>query len=158
MDWERAKVEYITNPKESYRSLAARYGVSATQVANRSREENWRELRAQHLQDVCTKTVEAIGEKRVERMTRLQGAADKLLLKLEQAIDGLDGDSLVRNAKLPRGLTGAMRDIKEILDLRADADIREQEARIERLRAGMEQEKDSGVTLVIDGGEDDWKS
>lgn len=158
MDWERAKIEYITNREESYRSIAARYGVSVKQVGNRGKAEKWPELRKQHWDRVSTETVEAIGDQQVDRMVKVQNVADKLLGKLENAVDCLSGRDLAKNAKLAKGLTGAIKDIKEIMDLRSDADAREQEARIERLRSGMDQGADSGVTLVIEGGEEDWQS
>lgn len=164
MDWVQAKIDYITNPKESYRSLAQRYGISVQMIKQRGGEEHWVRLRKEHTDTVCEKTVEAIAGQTVEamaghrmaRLVRVQGAAEALLVKLEEGIRQVDSEQLIRNGSLPKGLAAAIRDIKEILELRCDADVREQEARIERLRSGLEGSKENGVRLVIDGGEQGW--
>ena len=89
MDWQAIKTEYITT-KTSYRKLAAKYGVSATAIANKSKAENWLEQREQFLNKTFTKTVEVASKKQVDRMTRIMDASDRLLDKLEKAIDELD--------------------------------------------------------------------
>lgn len=90
MDWEAAKIEYITDTKASYRSIATKYGVSSTQVANRSKAEGWRDLREQHLQNLCTKTLESIADHHADKLARIQDITDKLLDKLEQAVAELN--------------------------------------------------------------------
>ena len=88
-DWQAMKTEYITTDT-SYRKLAEKNGVSTTQVANHAREEGWRALREQHLQNVCTKTLEALAQHQADNMARVQGITDKLLDKLEKAVDELN--------------------------------------------------------------------
>lgn len=90
MDWEQAKIEYITDTNSSYRSIAEKYGVSPTQVANRSKSEGWRALREQHLQTICTKTLESIADHHADKLARIQNITDKLLDKLEQAVAELN--------------------------------------------------------------------
>lgn len=90
MDWEAAKIEYVTDTKASYRSIAEKYGVSQTQVANHSRDEGWRALREEHLKNVCKKTLESLAEHQADKMARIQSITDKLLDKLEQAVAELN--------------------------------------------------------------------
>ena len=59
-DWQSIKTEYITTDT-SYRKLAQKYGVSRVQIGNVGRDENWVELRRQHLDKTMTKAVNAIG-------------------------------------------------------------------------------------------------
>ena len=89
MDWQAIKTEYITT-KTSYRKLAAKYGVSATAIANKSKAENWLEQREQFLNKTFTKTVEVASKKQADRMARIMDASDRLLEKLEKAIGELD--------------------------------------------------------------------
>lgn len=89
MDWQAIKTEYITT-KTSYRKLATKYGVSATAIANKSKAENWLEQREQFLNKTFTKTVEVASKKQVDRMARIMDASDRLLEKLEKAIEELD--------------------------------------------------------------------
>ena len=88
-DWQAIKTEYITT-NTSYRKLAEKYGVSYVQIGNVGKEENWVELRKQHLDSILTKSLAADTRKKVDRAKRLRDAADRLLDKVERAIDELD--------------------------------------------------------------------
>lgn len=90
-DWQAIKTEYITSTSgTSYRKLAKKYGVSYVQIGNVGKEENWVELRRQHLDSILTKSLAADSKKKVDRAKRLRDAADRLLDKVEKAIDELD--------------------------------------------------------------------
>ena len=88
-DWQAIKTEYITTDT-SYRKLAQKYGVSTTQICNVGRDERWVELREQHLNKTVAKTLEKISDKQSDKLSRIDDLADKLLVKLEQAITELD--------------------------------------------------------------------
>ena len=88
-DWKAIKTEYITTDT-SYRKLAQKYGVSATQICNVGRDEGWVELRKQHLNKTVAKTLDKISSKQADKMARIDRLADQLLDKLEQAITELD--------------------------------------------------------------------
>lgn len=160
MDWEQAKIEYITDPKVSYKSIAEKYGVSQTQVANHSKEEGWRRLREEYLQNVCTKTLEALAVQQASRETKIVSVADKLLEKVESAVAGCEPETLVKNPKLVRALTGAVLDLKQILNIRSALDTQEQKARIEKLRrdtAAGEPKSGGVVEVVFTGGDvEEW--
>ena len=88
-DWQAIKTEYITT-ETSYRKLAEKYGVSRVQIGNVGKEENWVELKRQHLDGVVTKSLNLDEKKRLKTLERIQNATDRLLDKIEQAIDELD--------------------------------------------------------------------
>ena len=90
MDWNAIKAEYITDEASSYRKLAKKYGVSLTAITNRAKKENWVAQRRQFKDDVTTKNIEKISEAQSKRMTRIQSITDKLLDKLERAVEELD--------------------------------------------------------------------
>ena len=153
MDWEKARIEYVTNPKVSYQTIADRYGVSRTQVANRSRDEGWRQLRDDYLKSVCTKTLDVLADQAADREVKIVSVADKLLSKLDQAVDDCNPVDLLGNPKLARALTGAVLDLRTIFDIRSRADKDEQEARIAKLRreAERDERKPEPIEVVIRG-------
>jgi hypothetical protein len=90
VDWNAIKTEYITDESSSYRKLAKKYGVSLTAITNRAKNENWVELRRQFKDKLTAKNIEKFSEKQSERLSRIQNITDKLLTKLERAVEELD--------------------------------------------------------------------
>lgn len=150
-DWQSIKTEYITTDT-SYRKLAQKYGISYNAIGNRSRDENWQELRDQHLTKTMTKTMNAIASQQANRAARLQTVADKLLTKVEQLIE--DDEGLLADTSSMRDISRILKDLKDIQMIKSDADMREQEARIEKLRADAQQrnndddDDETGVVLM----------
>lgn len=147
VDWLALKTEYITTDT-SYRKLAKKYGPSVTQICNRSKAEHWQEQREQHLNGVFTETISKEQSKAVDRYTRLTTVADKLLVKIESAVDALDDENLMKllSPTVLRGISGALKDIKDIQSLKGDRDLREQDARIRKLE--MEAREDSASSEI----------
>lgn len=161
-DWVRIRTEYITTDT-SYRKLAAKYGISLSVLGDRASREKWQNQREQHRANVLSKSVDKITDVQVARMLRIMDLADKLLDKLEKAIDELDiymatyrVKTRVRNTeecveheecveyKVPtkglvniaglRQLVSALKDLKAITGVISDLERQEREARIEALR------------------------
>ena len=149
-DWQKIKTEYITT-ETSYRKLAQKYGVSYNAIGNRSRLENWQELRDQHLTNTMTKTMNAIASQQASRASRLQTVADKLLTKVEQLIE--DDEGLLADTSSMRDISRILKDLKDIQMIKSDADMREQEARIEKLRKEAMVEKENNEVKVTIIGE-----
>lgn len=174
-DWQAIKTEYITTDT-SYRKLAQKYGVSTTQICNVGRDERWVELREQHLNKTVAKTLEKISDKQSDKLSRIDDLADKLLMKLEQAITELDRHIIVHKDKVEtesgektteyreavaggvvdrqglKQIASALKDIKEVKMLRSELDWQEQEARIAALRqkaaGGDGDDDDTGVIFL----------
>lgn len=89
-NWTKIKKEYITSDTASYTTLAKKYGVARSAIAHRAGKERWVEQKERYRNELITKTVEAMQEKQLDKMKRIQDATDRLLTKLEQAIDDLD--------------------------------------------------------------------
>lgn len=89
-DWTKIKTEYITSDNSSYRKLADKYGIPLGSLYKRAKRENWVELKKQSGDRRIAKTVSAIEEKEVSKMKRIQDITDKLLDKLEKAVEELD--------------------------------------------------------------------
>ena len=158
MDWNAIRQEYITDESSSYRKLAQKYGVSYTAIGDRARKEDWAEQRAQYLNKTLSQTISAIGKAQAKRATRVLNIADKLLNKIEAAIDGCDGSTLVTNSKALKQITSALKDIKDIQMIKSDGDMREQEARIANLRKQADKEDDtaSAIEITFAAGPEEW--
>lgn len=151
-DWQSIKTEYITTDT-SYRKLAQKYGVSTTQICNVGREEGWVEQREQFLNETTAKTLEKISRQEANRAAKIHSVADKLIKKIEVMVDS--GKTL--DAKSIRALTAAVKDLKEIQNVRSDADCREQAARIAKLQRDAQKEENSNsVTVTLEGGVDNY--
>ena len=150
-DWQKIKTEYITTDT-SYRKLAQKYGVSHVQIGNVGKQENWVELRRQHLDRTLTKTVNTISNKQVDRAAKLVSVADLLLDKVKSIVE--DRPELLMNTKSIKNLSGVLKDIKEVQMIRSDADMAELEARIDNLRKQTEADNHNKepIRVIIDDG------
>ena len=146
-DWEKIKAEYITT-EVSVRDLAQKYGVHYTTIGKKASKEGWQELRQQQTNTTLTKILTAVSDRKVDRAARLMTVADKLLTKIEQAVDqeGLISAGAIKN------LSDALKNIRDTQMIRSDADMREQEARIRNLEKQAEKEAtDNEIKVTIEG-------
>ena len=149
-DWQAIKTEYITTDT-SYRKLAQKYGIDSAVIGRRAKSEEWVKLRQQHIDKTQTKALNAIASQQASRAARLQTVADKLLTKVERLIE--DGEELLADTSVMRDISRILKDLKDIQMIKSDADMREQEARIEKLRKEAAVEKENNeikVTIVGD--------
>lgn len=174
-DWQKIKTEYITTDI-SLRKLAQKYGVRYATVQDRSKKEGWITLRDQHRTSTVSKAMTKVSNKQADKLARIEGITDKLLMKLEQAIEELDLEIIKKKTKLEdeglevttevmeareggivdraglRHLTAALKDLKEIQMLKSELDRKEQEARIAKLQKEAEGEDDDNeIQVVITG-------
>lgn len=89
MDWQKIKTEYITTTT-SYRKLAQKYGVHYKVISERGKDEGWVELRSQHRDKTLTKALDKISDHQSDKMARIDQLTDRLLEKVERAIEELD--------------------------------------------------------------------
>lgn len=153
-DWKKLKKEYIKGGI-SYRQLAKKYGVPLGTLTRIARRDNWVGLRKQAEDKAATKIVEAVSEESAKIGADVYAAADLLLRKLTDAVD----NDMPINAQDMRQYTAALRDLKDIKNIRSDADLREQEARIAKLRKEVEasdQDTAKEIKVVFDAGPEEW--
>ena len=151
-DWLTIKTEYITTDT-SYRKLAQKYGVSTKQICSVGKAENWVEERERYVNKTTAKTIEKISQQEANRAAKIHSVADKLLNKIEAMADS----GRPMNSKDIRALTAAIRDLKEIQNVRSDSDRREQEARIANLQRQNKQEGGATAKLIIEGLPEEFK-
>ena len=144
MDWNKLKAEYIAGGT-SYRKLAKKYGVSFSSVRFKAEQEKWTELKAQAQHSANTRIFESIVEDITEQAVSIDNVADDLLEKIKDMLskEGLTTQSV-------KHLTSALKDIKDIKGIRSDLDIKEQNARIDKLRKEIDGEKkDTNITITF---------
>lgn len=156
--WNAIKTEYVTDESTSYRKLAKKYGVSYTSIGDKARKEGWAKEREQFQTKTLSKTLNAISQGQAKRASRLQTVADKLLDKIEAAVDNFEMNDLLMDKQALKQITGALKDIKDIQMIRSDADLREQEARIRNLekQAEAEEKNDNEIKVTIECGLDEY--
>ena len=154
-DWQAIKTEYITTDT-SYRKLAQKYGVNATNIAKRASKEKWVEQRNENASKTLSKTLNAIGSKQAERTAKLIGVSDLLLNKVKSLLE--TNEELLVDTTVMRDISLVLKNLKDIQMIRSDADMREQEARIEKLRREAEPEKASETPkLIVEGLPEEFK-
>lgn len=144
MDWKKIKKEYIAGGI-SYRKLAEKHGVSFNTLEKVARREKWCDLRRQADEKAATKAVEAVST----RNAKLDKAVD---LALEAACKYLTSPGQLRAVDL-KDVTTALKNLRDLKGIKSEADMEEQRARIEalRARAGItnDDEDDGGGGVII---------
>lgn len=145
VDWNKLKAEYIAGGT-SYRKLAKKYNVSFNTLSGVAIRENWTELRKQAKNKSTTKMVDTIAKDMSKNAVKIDNVANKLLDKIVSLLNKLE----VVDSQSIKQLTSALKDIKEIKGLKSEIDLKEQAARIEKLRKeAMEEQTDKEVEVVM---------
>lgn len=153
MDWKKIKTEYITTDT-SYRKLCEKYGVPYSNLSRRARAEGWPALRTQSEVKMTSKVIETHADKQADRIAKMQSIADEILQKIEDGVAECSARYLMADKQMLRQVTGALRDLKDVLSLKSDIDLEEQKARIAKLRKESEEEKrDNTVEVSFEGGD-----
>ena len=145
MDWNKLKAEYIAGGT-SYRKLAEKYGVSFNTLSGVAIREEWAKLKKQAQNKSTTKMVNDIAKDISKNAVKINDVADKLLDKI---IDLLDASDLADSQTIKQ-CTSALKDIKDIKGIKSEIDLREQEARIDKLRKeAMEENTDNEIEVSM---------
>ncbi len=156
VNWSLVEADFLATGL-SYSRLAKKHGLSLSAVKKRAASGHWqdrlRELRARE-EAVEEPAVEILQpeelalETRQARRMRLQDAADRIMEKINRALEELEPDNTYALSTLVR----ALKDLRELQGLQKDAlDLAEQQARIAKLRSGirdMDSESGGGVLLI----------
>lgn len=151
MDWNKLKAEYIAGGT-SYRKLAEKYkdeGVTFNNLKLVAGKEGWANLRKQAMDKATTKMVNDVAKDISKNAVKINDVADKLLDKIVMLLDEFDGI----DSQSIKQLTSSLKDIKEIKGVKSEIDLKEQNARIDKLRKDIEADKGAddkpcGVVLM----------
>lgn len=157
MDWKKLRAEYIKGGT-SYRKLAEKYDVSFHTLRKQAAKENWKALRDETTAKTVTKIIEIESDNQAERMRRLLTVSDKLLLAVEDAVDKFQAGELMLDKGALKSLSGTIKDIKDIQNIKTQLDIEEQKARIAKLKRDAEAETNGSTEVSITFGTDEEKA
>lgn len=149
MDWAGLKKEYITS-NISLRALADKHGISRSTVMQKSSIQGWVEARERFRGKAEAKIVEKAAEAQSDYRAYLYSIAYKMAKRIDKLAD-LDEIK-------PKEITGALKDLKDILDLKSDADLKEQDARIRKLEKEAAEQRNEAKAIVvrIEGADEGW--
>lgn len=155
MDWNKLKAEYIAGGT-SYRKLAEKYkdeGVTFDNLKNIAVKEGWAKLREQAKDKATTKMVNSVAKDISKKSVKMNDVADKLLDKIIILLD----ESEFVDSQVIKQCTSALKDIKDIKGIKSAIDIREQEARIDKLRKdAMDEKENTSITVKFEGDIEKW--
>lgn len=144
-DWDAIKAEYVAG-RTTYRALCAKHGVTMGALSKRAKAGRWTDLRKQASEKSDKKIVDRAAAAMARRAERLKTVADRVLDKIEvYATD----PALCTTTREIRELTGSMRDLKDVLGVKGEADLREQEARINKLIADSKRDEQPDQTIRV---------
>lgn len=144
-DWAKIRKEYIKGGT-SYRKLAAKYGVPLGTLYDKARNERWVDAKKQCHDKTIAKTVDDAADKAGAVGSSVHDAAMALLDAFQASVQAASGDLSANQLK---DYGAALKSIQAVLTNGPTAlDIREQEARIEKLRRDA-QAADSGGNKVV---------
>ena len=105
-----------------------------------------------------TKSVKKAESKAVDYKSTLYELAFKVAKQLSDMTDNNTVESLAAMGIKPRDITGAIKDLEDALHVKSESDLKEQEARIAKLRKEAEDEgkADNTTQVVISGGAEDY--
>lgn len=90
VDWLKIKTEYITDPSATYRNLSEKHGVPKTNLERRAKKEGWVSLRRRAEDNAVARAVSAYEKKQAKKMETIDRIANKLLRKIEKAVEEID--------------------------------------------------------------------
>lgn len=154
MDWEQeAKMEYVSGGT-SYRKLAEKYNTTLAVIRSLAKRDGWVKLRTQAQHKADTKTVCAVANAAAKVDTSVQQAALKLLAAFERSVAAMDIE--VMPPQMLKDYGAALKSIQAVIDSRpTELDIKEQQARIDKLRheADRDLEAKAPISISLEGVE-----
>ena len=149
VDWKKIKTEYITT-NTSYRKLAKKYDIPFNTIQCRAKKEKWVELRNQYQDNIVAKSVKKAEESSIDYKSTIYDLAYKVAMQLNDMTNQNTISELVAMGIKPRDITGAIKDLEDALHIKSVSDVKEQEARIAKLRKEVEEEKkDTSINITF---------
>lgn len=155
LDWLAIKTEYVSTDI-GYRALAKKWGVAEKTLAGRGKAEKWVEARQQYKDKRLAKALDSQIKSSQKYRDTLYDLAYKVASDLVKMTNDHNMSELIALGIKPRDITGAIRDLKDSLDIKSDIDIKEQEQRIANLRKQVEssdEDKSIKVTISADAAD-----
>lgn len=144
-NWDAIRTEFITKGT-SYRKLADKYGPHKDTIWRKARDEEWEDMRRQHVDKTQTEILEADTEQKVSMAEKLNEATDILLGNVVSQMK--TRDHMEMDVQEMKDISVVLKNVKDILGIKSKKDLEEQDARIKKLQKEAEQE-DTQTDVVI---------
>lgn len=161
IDWAQIRAEYITQPDTSYRSLAAKYGVTHTVVARMGKQGGWAAEKLQNVSKMSASVLAAAEAAEQDKRQSIYDVSNKVLAKLSKAAE-LCPEEDVKGLKT---IVSAIKDIQDIQGVMSPAAARETEAKIDlmiaqaqNIRAKVDEGSKEPITIRIEGDAQNYSS
>ena len=155
IDWKTIETEYVTT-EISHRGLAEKYGICRSTICKKAAEDKWSDKRKEHRAKTVSKAVNAVSKTQAEQTAKLFSVSGLLLNKVQRLLE--DNEELLADTSAMKDVSVVLKNLKDLLMVKSEADLREQEARIEKLRREAEPEKNADVPkLVVEGLPEEFK-
>lgn len=153
IDWLAIREEYISG-RGSTTELAARYGVPLKTVKYHCTADGWVRLKEQVAQKASDDAVARAAGSVSGYRDRICAAAMRLLDRVEEYLGAADQAGRVMRSADILNVARALRDIKDVADVKAPGDLEEQAARIDKLRADARRDDEEDATVRVEMDDD----
>lgn len=155
VDWKAIETEYVTGDI-SHKELCAKYGICRSTISKKASEDKWTEKRNNHRAKTVAKAVNAVGKTQAEQTAKLFAVSGLMLDKVQSLLE--ENPELLGDTSAMKDVSVVLKNLKDLLMVKSEADMREQEARIEKLRREAEPEKGSDMPkLIVEGMPEEFK-
>ena len=150
IDWKTIETEYVTTDI-SHRQLAEKYGICRSTISKKATDDKWSEKRNKHRDKTVSKAVNAVGTKQANMAAKLYGVGGLLLDRVKNLLE--DNPEVLADTSSMKDVSVVLKNLKDLMSVKSDADMREQEARIDKLRKEAMIEKENNEVKVTIQGE-----
>lgn len=150
IDWKTIETEYVTT-EISHRGLAEKYDICRSTICKKAAEDKWSDKRKEHRAKTVSKAVNAVSKTQAEQTAKLFSVSGILLTKVQRLLE--DNEELLADTSAMKDVSVVLKNLKDLLMVKSEADLREQEARIEKLRKDAMVEKENNEVKVTIVGE-----
>lgn len=148
VDWKAIKAEYIAGGI-GYRKLAEKHGVSFGTLSKIAMRENWTDLRKKACEKTGTVLAETIGKRNAKKSAKIDDLVDMLLDKIGERMD-----ALIVEGKDVKSIASALKDLRDLKGIKDKLDVKEQKARIAKLKRDAQAEEKEDNRIVVEIGND----
>ncbi len=141
---DNIRIEYISDPKMSYRKLAEKYNYPVKKISAVGKKENWKQLRVQLGDKILKKTINRISTEKSDELAKVITSTGKLLKHIDKALDSdeqfdevfvmKDTGKVIRlnkkDAKSINNMANALKNVFDILKIAESDDKSEKDVTI----------------------------
>ena len=155
IDWKTIETEYVTSDI-SHRELCEKYGICRSTISKKASEDNWTEKRNKHREKTVSKAVNAVGTKQANMAAKLYEAGGMLLDTVKRLIE--ENPDMLADTSSMKDVSVVLKNLKDLMSVKSEADMLEQDARIAKLRKEAERgDVSHAPTLVVEGLPEEFK-